>query len=159
MAMIATSKIAPVVAGLLLALCASATARADIPTAYSFQPGTLLSTHAPPTTTCPLSEWHLLIGTRNTVQGTIEAMGTNKVWSLSGTYDSHGTFHLSGQEVDGAGRTAAVDAQVQSDGSMIFKMTNIGDPSECYNRTVYLFLFRNSNDFCEGCGGGGGSGG
>jgi hypothetical protein len=157
--MIETLRIAPVVAGLLLALGAPATARADIPAAYSLQPGTVLSTHTPPTTTCPLSEWNLLIGLRNTVQGTIVAMGTNKVWSLSGTYDSHGTFHLSGREVDGAGRSAAVDAQVQSDGSMIFRMTNIGDPSECYNRTVYLPWFRDGNDFCEGCGGGGGSGG
>jgi hypothetical protein len=157
MTMIARMRIALVASGLLLV--PGVPAIAAIPTAYSLQPGTLLSTHTPVTTTCPLSEWHLLIGPHNTVQGTIEEVGTNKAWRLSGTYDSHGTYHLSGQEVDGTGRSAEVDAQVQSDGSMIFRMTNVGDPSECYNRTVYLPWFRNGNDFGVGGGGGGGSGG
>jgi hypothetical protein len=123
------------------------------------QSGTLLSTHTPPTATCPISLWHLLIGPGNTVKGTINVVGTNKAWNLAGTYDAHGTFHLSGPEVDGTGRSAEVDAQVQSDGSMIFRMTNAGDPSECYNRVVYLPYFRDGNDVIGGGGGGGGSGG
>jgi len=42
---------------------------------------------------------------------------------------------------------------------MIFRMTNAGDPSECYNRVVYLPWFRDGNDVIGGGGGGGGSGG
>jgi hypothetical protein len=118
-----------------------------------------LSTHTPPTATCPISFWHLLIGPGNTVKGTINVVGTNEAWNLAGTYDTHGAYHLSGPGVDGTGRSAEVDAQVQSDGSMIFRMTNRGDPSECYNRVVYLPWFRDGNDVIGGGGGGGGSGG
>jgi hypothetical protein len=77
MTMIAPLRMTSVAAGLMLAFWAPAIARADIPTAYALRPGTLLSTHTPPTATCPISFWHLLIGPGDTVKGTINVVGTN----------------------------------------------------------------------------------
>jgi hypothetical protein len=142
-----TTKMASLVVGLLLSCGVLTVARADIPTGYTLEPGTVLSTHTPETDVCPISEWHLWIGPHDTVHGTIAEDGTNNALRVSGTYDSHGTFHLTGGELGGTDRAATVDAQVQSDGSMIFRMTNIDDPSQCNNRTVYLLWFRNGNDF------------
>ena len=124
----------------------------------NLSPGTVLSTHTPQTDACPIEEWWWRIGPNDTVSGEIEEITTSKTWDLTGTYDAHGTFHLSGQELGNIDRPTTVDAQVQSDGSMIFRMTTAGDQSPCYNRTVYLPWFRNGND-SGGTGGGGGGGG
>jgi hypothetical protein len=157
--MIFTPRVAPIAMGLLLSLGALTGARASVPSAYALQPGTVLSTHTPPTSTCPIAVWRLWIGPSATVRGSIQELGTDKAWNLSGTFDSHGAFHLNGKEVDNTVRAATVDAQVQTDGSMIFRMANAGDPSECYNRTVYLPWFRNGTDFGPPPVGGGGGGG
>lgn len=162
--MTSASKIAWLATGLLLMRGASTVARANIPSDYTLSPGTVLSTHTPPTDGCPLEEWRLWIGPHDTVSGEIEETGTNAIWQLAGSYDRHGTFHLRGHESDGdrrledVGRPAAVDAQVESDGSMIFTMTTTGASSVCHNRTVFLPLFRNGNDFNVNGGGGGGGG-
>ena len=152
--MISTPKMASLTAGLLLLCGASSVARADIPSAYTLEEGTVLSTHTPQTNACPISDWHLYVGPHDTVQGTINEEGTNKAWQLAGKYDSHGTFHLNGQELNGTESTGPVDAQVETDGSLSLRMANI-DPSPCYNRTVYLPWFRNGNDFDQYSEGGG----
>jgi hypothetical protein len=157
--MISTTKMTSLAAGLLLACGVSTVARADIPSAYSLSPGTVLSTHTPETNACPISDWQLWIEPHKTVRGEIEETRTNKTWDLAGTYDSHGTFHLAGHESADSDRPATVDAQVQSDGSMIFRMATVDDPSPCHNRTVYLPWFRNGNDFSPYGGGGDGSAG
>jgi hypothetical protein len=131
---------------------------ADVTPGYSLQPGTVLSTHTPETNVCRITHWQLWIGPRETVRGAIEEEVTDKFWSLSGTYDSQGTFHLKGQDPDGT-EGATVDAQVQPNGSMIFRMADPADPSQCYNRVVYLPWFRNGNDFNPHGGAGDGSGG
>ncbi len=151
-----TKKIASLALGLLFAYGATNAAQASIPADYTLKPGTLLSTHTPATDVCPFSEWRLLIEPHGAVSAEIEESATNRIWDLAGTYDSHGTFHLSGHESDDNERVATVDAQVESDGSMIFRMATIGEPSRCYNRTVYLPWFRNGNDFSPNGGGGGG---
>jgi hypothetical protein len=125
----------------------STVARAGIPSNYAPLEGTILTTHIPGSGTCPPTQWHFGIGPNATVQGSIYVPATNGHWQLSGTYDSHGTFHLRGQELGGAARTDAVDAQVQSDGSLTMRIATTGDPSSCGNRTVYLPWFRNGNDF------------
>jgi hypothetical protein len=157
--MTSTTKMASLAVGLVLACGATTVARADIPSGYTLEPGSVLTTHTPETNVCPISNWQLWIGSHDTVKGAIEEPSSYKTWRLTGTYDSHGTFHLNGHESDGTDRAAAVDAQVQSDGSMIFRMTNAGDPSPCYNRTVYLPWFRGGNDFNPYLSGGDGPGG
>jgi hypothetical protein len=137
--------------GLLLACGASPGARADIPTGYTLQDGTVLSTHTPETAACPITWWQLWIGPANSVRGKIWEEGTNKAWGVSGAFDSHGTFHLDDRGM------GAVDAQVQSDGSLSLRMAKAGDQSACYNRTVYLPWFRNGNDFNPYLSGGEGS--
>jgi hypothetical protein len=144
--MTSTTKLASLTAGLLFLCGASSVARANIPSSYTLQPGTVLSTHTPETNACPISLWQLWIEPHDTVRGSIGEWGTGKAWRLAGTYDSHGTFHLNGQELNGSASTGTVDAQVQSDGSLSLRMTNL-DPSQCYNRTIYLPWFRNGNDF------------
>ena len=151
--MTSTRKLASISAGLLLLCGASGVARADIPSNYALQEGTVLSTHTPDTNACPVTWWHVRIGPSDTVKGTIAEAGTDKVWRLSGSYDSHGTFHLKGQEPNDTDGAASVDAQVQTDGSLSLRMTK-RDPSQCYNRTVYLPWFRNGNDFNPYSGGG-----
>src|SRR5258708_3676105 len=136
------AKLASISMGLLIASRASLAAHADIPSRYVLQDGTVLSTHTPATEACPLTWWQLRIGPGQSVRGLIGEEGWIKVWHLSGTYDSHGTFHLNDQE-----RVGTVDAQVQSDGSLSMRMTNAGDQSQCSNRTVYLLWFRNGNYF------------
>jgi hypothetical protein len=131
----------------LLSCGASTVARAAIPTSYAPLEGTILSTHIPPSGECPTTQWHFGIGPNGTVQGSIFLPATRGDWRLSGTYDSHGTFHLHGQELGGAARTNTVDAQVQSNGSLTMRIATTGDPSPCGNRTVYLPWFRNGNDF------------
>ena len=121
--------------------------RAGIPSNYAPPQGTILSTHIPPSAGCPTTQWHFGIGPDGTVQGSIFVPSTRRDWKLSGTYDSHGTFHLHGQELGGAERTNAVDAQVQSDGSLTMRIATTGDPSSCGNRTIYLPWFRNGNDY------------
>jgi hypothetical protein len=161
--MTSASKIACLATSLLLTHGASAVVRADIPSGYTLRPGTVLSTHTPPTYGCPVEEWRLWIGQHDAVSGEIEDISTNKIWDLAGSYDDHGTFHLRGHKSDGGhrledvGQEATVDAQVESNGSMIFRMTTAGASSVCYNRTVFLPWFRNGNDF--GLNGGGGGGG
>jgi hypothetical protein len=140
--MTSVSKLAAISMGLLIACTGSFAARADIPSRYSLQEGTVLSTHTPATGTCPITWWQLWIGPGRSVEGLIGEEGTSKGWQVSGTYDSHGTFHLDDRE-----KAGTVDAQVQSDGSLTMRMANVGDQSQCFNRTVYLPWFRNGNDF------------
>jgi len=135
--MTSTMKLTSLAAGLVLLCGATPIARADMTSGYSLQPGTVLSTHTPETNSCRITYWQLWIGPHETVRGAIEEEITDKFWSMSGTYDSQGTFHLKGQDPDGT-EGATVDAQVQPDGSMIFRMTDPADPSQCYNRVVYL---------------------
>lgn len=145
--MTSTPKMAAIAAAMLLSCGAATVARADIPSGFAPQEGTVLSTHIPGDNVCPTTEWHLTTGPSDTVHGSIYVEGTNSLWGLAGTYDSHGTFHLSDRERGGADRTGTVDAQLQSDGSLILRMATVGDASPCDNRTVYLPWFRNGNDF------------
>ena len=145
--MFPASKMASVSVGLLLSCGVSVGAWGAIPSAYSLKAGTVLSTHTEETNACRITTWHMWIRPGETVEGTFSEELTNKTWELSGTYDSHGTFHLNDREAGNPGRTGTVDAQVQSDGSLIMRIANTGDPSPCYNRTVYLPWFRNGNDF------------
>jgi hypothetical protein len=138
--------IAVISIGMLSSCDASTFAWAGIPSNYVLQDGAVLSTHVPATGECPATQWQLWIGPRSSVRGTI-AEGRTTLWRLSGTYDSHGTFHLQGHETGGAERAGTVDAQVQSDGSLSLRIATIGDTSSCDNRTVYLPWFRNGNDF------------
>jgi hypothetical protein len=154
--MTSTAKMTSFAVGVLLSSGVSIVAWADAPSDYVVREGTVLSTHTPETGVCRITRWDLTIGPGETVRGTIKEDGTSKAWQMMGTYDSHGTFHLRGQEVGGAERARAIDAQMELDGSMIFRMTDIGDPSSCYNRTVYLPWFRNGNDFGPASIGGGG---
>jgi hypothetical protein len=131
----------------LLSCGASSIAWADIPSNFAPQEGTVLSTHIPASGNCPITKWQFGIGPHATVQGRVDVSGSSIPWRLSGTYDSHGTFHLHGQELGGAERSGAIDAQVQSDGSLTMRIATINDPSPCDNRTVYLPWFRNGNDF------------
>jgi hypothetical protein len=147
------AKLASFSMGLFIAYSAALPAHADIPSRYALQDGTVLSTHTPATEACPLTWWQLRIGPGQSVRGLIGEEGWNKAWHLSGTYDSHGTFHLNDQE-----RAGTVDAQVQSNGSLSMRMTNVGDQSQCFNRTVYLPWFRNGNDFNPYLNDGGGGG-
>ena len=90
------------------------------------------------------------------MQGTIGVAGTNRILDVSGTYDSTGIIRLSSQEEGDAEKPGRVDAQVQSNGSLVLTITNIADPSPCLNRTVYLPWFRNGNDFDPNGGAAGG---
>lgn len=150
-------KMTAIAVAMLLACGASTIAGADIPSSYAPEEGTVLSTHIPGDAVCPTTEWRLEIGPSDTVIGSFGVRGTESVWPLSGTYDSHGTFHLRDREPGGAEKTGTVDAQLQSNGSLVLRMTTPGDASPCDNRTVYLPWFRNGND--SGGGGGGGDGG
>jgi hypothetical protein len=132
--------------GILLSCGVSIVARAAIPSNYTLRDGTVLSTHIPATGDCPTTQWQLWIGSQGTVRGTVAA-GRTTLWRLSGTYDSHGTFHLQGHETGSAGRAGTVDAQVQSDGPLTMRLATTGDTSSCDNRTIYLPWFRNGNDF------------
>jgi hypothetical protein len=145
--MASVMKIASIVAGILLSSGASFVARAAIPSAYAPLEGTVLSTHIPAADGCPGTVWSLAIGPGDTVLGSAGMLGTNRSWQLSGSYDRHGTFHLKSQEPGGDKALGTVDAQVQSDGSLVLRMTNLGDVSPCANRTVYLPWFRGGNDF------------
>jgi hypothetical protein len=151
-----TPKIVSIVAGALLACGASFAAMASPASGYTLQRGTLLSTHTPATSSCPVTWWKLQAGPGNTLQGTIGVAGTNRILDVSGTYDSTGLFRLSSQEAGSAEKTGTVDAQVQSNGSLVLTITNNGDPSPCLNRTVYLPWFRNGNDFDPNGGAAGG---
>jgi hypothetical protein len=145
-AMTLSRPIAVISMGILLSCGVSTLARADIPSNYTLREGTVLSTHIPPTGDCPTTQWQLWIGSQRTVRGTVAA-GRTTLWNLSGTYDSHGTFHLQGHETGGAESAGTVDAQVQSNGSLSLRIAAIGDTSVCVNRTIYLPWFRNGNDF------------
>jgi hypothetical protein len=145
--MTSNTKLASVAAYLVVACGAPAAVQAAIPYQYSLKPGTVLSTHTPDTGGCQFMKWQLTIGPNDTVAAKIEQTGVSKNWELTGTYDSHGTYHLNGHELDGAKGATIIDAQVQADGSMIFTMADAGDPSPCFNRTLYLPWFRNGNDF------------
>ena len=116
----------------------------------------MLATHIPGNNVCPTTEWRLMIGPSDTVMGSFGVEGTDSVWNLTGTYDSHGTFHLSDHEPGGAGKAGTVDAQLQSNGSLALRMATPGDASPCDNRTVYLPWFRRGNDFDQGEGVAGG---
>ena len=146
-----TTKAACIAIRALLSCCASSAALATIPSGYAPQEGTVLSTHIPADGNCPGTVWHLQVRQPGNLLGTVGVSGTNTIWRMSGTYDSNGTFHLSRQVLGGT-----VDAQVQSDGSLVLRMTSAGDPSPCFNRTVYLPWFRNGNDFDPNGGVGGG---
>lgn len=154
--MTAATTMASIAAGVLLSCGASIAARADIPSRYILTEGTVLSTHIPEAQGCLATFWHLWVGRNNTVVGTVGEERTSRTWRLSGTYDFHGTFHLNDQELGGAERIGTVDAQVQSNGSLVLRLATIGDPSPCYNRTVFLPWFRNGSDFSPNPGGGGG---
>jgi hypothetical protein len=140
-------KIITITAGILLTGGASFVALADTPSAYAPLEGTVLSTHIPAADGCPGTVWSLAIGPGDTVLGTAGILGTNRSSQLTGSYDSHGTFHLKSQETGRDQALGTVDAQVQSDGSLVLRMTNLGGVSRCANRTVYLPWFRNGNDF------------
>jgi hypothetical protein len=154
--MTSTANMAAIAVGVLLSCGASTIARADIPSGYSPQAGTVLSTHIPGDNVCPTTQWRLTIGPSDTVMGSFGVGGTDSIWRLTGTYDSHGTFHLSDREPGGAGQTGTVDAQLQSDGSLSLRMTTPGDASPCDNRVVYLPWFRGGNDFDPNGGASGG---
>ena len=134
--MISTTEMASIAAGLLLLCGASSVARPEIPSNYTLQQGTVLSTYTPETRACPTSWWHLWIEPRDTVQGTTDELCTNKTWRLAGTYNSHGTFQLKGQELNGSESNGTVDAQVQSDRSPSMRIANL-DPSQFFNGTIY----------------------
>jgi hypothetical protein len=131
----------------LLSCGASNIAWAEVPSNYTLQEGTVLSTHIPGTGVCPTTIWQFDIGPHATVQGRVDVSGSHIPWRLSGTYDQHGTFHLRDQELGGAERSGAVDAQVQSDGSLTMRIATSNDASPCGNRTIYLPWFRNGNDY------------
>ena len=154
--MTSTPKMAAIAVAMLLSCGAATVARADIPSGFAPAEGTVLSTHIPGDNVCDTSEWHLAIGSNDTVRGSFGIEGTNSIWGLAGTYDSQGTFHLSDREQGGAKRAGTVDAQLQSNGSLVLRMATPGDASACDNRTVYLPWFRNGNDYDQGGGVAGG---
>jgi len=132
-------------------------AMANTPSRYALAQGTWLSTHTEPANGCPATQLHLEVGPGLTLQGTVvvEAAKQYRTWFESGTYDSNGIFRLKGQELGSAETTSTLDAQVQSNGSLVMRLTDHSEPSPCFNRTVYLPWFRNGNDFEPNLAGGG----
>jgi hypothetical protein len=56
------------------------------------------------------------------------------------------TFHLTGTDLAGTGRTGVVDGTVRSDGVLVATMSKISGPSPCNDKTVYIKWFRGGND-------------
>ena len=98
--------------------------------------GRLYSFHSRPSGGCPSLDWHVVLGSDNSLSGLIATHDMSKVFRVSGTLGPDRTFHLNGKEVGGAGRTGTVDGQVRHDGWMLAQIGDLTGPSPCADHTV-----------------------
>ena len=123
----------------------AAPARAD-----NFPPieGTVYSTISPATEGCPELNWQVRVGPHNSLAGMVAQDGMKDIWRVTGSFKDDRSFQLHGQELGGAQRTGDVNGYVrESDGSLIFTVGNISDPSTCNNKSVWVRWFRNGNAY------------
>jgi hypothetical protein len=129
-------------ARMLAAIAASALAcSAPLTVAMAQQPpdlpaGRLYIFHSRPHDGCPSLDWHVVLGSDNSLSGLIATNDMSRVFRISGTLKPDRTFHLTGKEVGGAERTGTVDGQVRHDGWMVADISNVSGPSPCNNHTV-----------------------
>jgi hypothetical protein len=119
--------------------------------------GTVLSTISPATDGCPELSWQVRVGPNNSLVGVVAQDVMKDIWKVSGSYKADRSFHLNGQELGGARRTGTVDGYVrESDGSLIFTISNMSGPSQCNNKSVWVRWYRNGNGYdLRGSAGGG----
>jgi len=109
--------------------------------------GMVYSTHSPAVDQCPELFWHVWVGPKKTLRGTVDRGDNVNIWRLKGTYTPDHTFHLDSQELGGAQRTGAVDGRVLENGSLVMTLGNISGPSACEGKSIYVPWFRDGNDF------------
>jgi hypothetical protein len=84
---------------------------------------------------CPALDWHITVGSGNTLAGVIGWDDMKAIARVSGKLDPNTRhFQMTAKEVGGAERTATVDGQLRLDGYMT---ANIKGPNvNCSNVTI-----------------------
>ena len=106
--MSARRNIATFAASALIACAAANVTSAQTPVT----PGLVYVLHSTPAGNCPSLDWHLVVGTNDTVTGMIGWNDMKSIAHLNGTITPDHTFKMDATEVGGAGRTAVVEGKV-----------------------------------------------
>jgi hypothetical protein len=75
-------------------------------------PGTVYVLHSAPAGSCPSLDWHVVMGTNDTLTGMLGWNDMKSMARLDGTITSDKTFKMDAKEVGGAGKTAIVEGKV-----------------------------------------------
>ncbi len=125
------------VTGSLLAIAATC----GVASAQPLPEGRVYTFHSGTTGPCPGADWHVVVGSNNTLSGVITWDNMKAMARASGTVNpANRTFQMNAVRVDegGKGRTATIDGTVRQDGWLV---ANVKGPNiSCQGINVPWFV-------------------